>query len=412
VAPFTYTGPSSGSGNTPSSLSLYPGAYTVTFGAVAGYVLTSTNPAPPIGNVPPSGTVTVTGNYTATSTLTVSLYNDVNANGTIDPGDNLVGGALVLTCSPNGSADCVSSLSINGSRSLNLLQGTAYTFTYDISNPVNVAAGYRFVTGNRRYGVYGPPPYVTQTITMDTSPSHSIDFLVTTNSPAWIQVWDGDVYSGYRANPSQPGIKITVNSQAASATPPYQPVFIHESLGGLGGGIAIASTGSSGIDCNSRPCSETRNMVVTSYDTTSVVWPSVLDEITASSPNVCYEPASLTVGSGNINTYRSGGACYGKVVVVNNDLTFNATGIAEANREVWAFFVVRGHTRFTNVGSSTRPWIINGGILSKSDPTGIDFSYSLDDNKVPALVIKYSPDFLLNVTPISQATYTWREVTP
>lgn len=405
-APFTYTGPSSGSGNTPANISLYPGSYTITFGSVAGYLLTSTTPAPPTGTVTSDATVTVTGNYTATSALTVNLYNDHNANGILDTGDGLVGGALRVTCSPSGSADCVSPLSFTGSRSLSLLQGTAYTFTYDISDPVNVAAGYRFVTGNRKDGNPGPPPYVTQTITMDASP-HTIDFLVTTNSPAWIQAWDGDVYSGYNANPSQPGIKITVNSQAGSVG--YSPVFIHESLGGLGGGLAMASAGSYGVDCNSLTCSETRNWVISGY-ASPLAWPDVVDVISTGSTNVCYESGPLTVGGGNISTYNGAGACAGKVVIVNSDLTFDATGIPGANRQVSAYFVVKGHVSFTNVSGSTNPWVINGGLLSKSDSTGIDFSYSLDDNKVPAVVFKYNPDILLRETPISKPSYSWREV--
>lgn len=360
---------------------------------------------------------TITANFAIdTSTLTISMYDDINGDGVLQAGEsNVTGKTLYVACVyiPSQTIPCPASgfLTIPSSPSIftGLSRTDTYTFGYDFNDPNN--APYKLWTAYRiDGGSWINSPLANFPLILGNS--KTVDFLVSQNSRPWVQVQDGDVYSAY-SGPAA-GINITVNDNPLS---PYKPFFVSDVSGGVGGGLI--QTPANSVSCSFGPCAERAAgsaWVVRNY-AGGPAWPTELNTVTGGS-GVHYEPGNLTLDGSKIGSYTNGGIYENYVVIVNGDLTIDPAGTASAGKPINAFLVARGKIRILpGPGGSYKPLIINGGLYALGDSfqTSFIFDYSLDNvpsggNRRPAVVIKYNPAILLNATPLSQPTYTWREI--
>ncbi|MCL5004083.1 MAG: hypothetical protein M1352_02320 [Patescibacteria group bacterium] len=345
-----------------------------------------------------------------TNSVTVNIYYDANGDSQLNNGEGLLNASVKLTCSPSGVNCPVSTTVSNGTTSYTLPQGTNYTIGYDTGG----SAPYSTVNRADVRPASNPNPF---TGTACAGPSCSvnlsgtdmiIDFLVTNNSAPWIQSQGGDVYSNCdtsHCSATNPGILIHVNSNASS------PYFI--AGGGNQGGIAQALTP---IACPTGmgACSQA-GYLLPNY-ASAVPWPAVVDNLASGGCNandsVCYLSGSLTVNNSNKQDFRNGVGhqYFQKVVVVNGDITIDASQVANNNNpnnpDINAFLVARG-TLTVGGAAGTNALYVSGGLYAKN---GLSFNYSLTNNLQPAVIVSYNPYILTQLTSASQATYTWREV--
>lgn len=415
-APYTISGDATTyyTDTTPSK-TLAPGPYTVTFLAVSGYLVTTPNPVSVTVNPAPDPAASAAATYTATADVTVEFINDNNGDGTKNGSDgtlSLASGQHVrLSCATTASIPCPANPIVftgpgSAKSAYPLAKDGIYTFGFTQNDSYNDP--YKTLTNVLTDGTVRTNP-----VDVNPAVSSTVDFLVTANNPAWFQVWDGDVYGGFSnpANPSFAAISVSVPDAPA---PSYHKTFLQTNSTGAGG-LVLTRTGTVGAVCDVGTCSE-NGWLIKDY-ANELAWPEVVDSITASDTNLCYTAGSLNINTpalvATYSTDSSPSGCANKVAIVNGDLTFDGTNIPGPIRHANALFVVKGKVTFTNVPSSVDPWIINGGIISKNSPSAdFDFSYSLDDNKTPAVQMRYNPAILIATTPLFTATYTWREVTP
>lgn len=326
--------------------------------------------------------------------LTINIYLDANGNGILDGSETSLNSPVKVTCSP-ADVNCPASNNVTRTLSLILAQGNTYTVGYDAAG----SAPYQYVKDIKMRtssvpAMNGSTCVGSCVVTLTASePNVWVDFLVSNNTAPWIQIWDGDAYSGNAIN-------IHVNSAAAS--PHNNTISFVMATGTNTAGGLVRAAGS--VDCNTFACSE-RGWQMAGSDT--LVWlDDLINLITASTGDIFLNNGSLTL--------RSSSDILGKkIAIVKGDLTIDASsgGLASVgsgeNPDLTALLIATGNITVTGA-SGTNELAIKGGLVAKG---GVSFNYDLSNNSHPGTLVIFDPAvFTVNVPSLSLPTYTWREV--
>ncbi|MCG2686016.1 hypothetical protein L6258_01440 [Candidatus Parcubacteria bacterium] len=206
------------------------------------------------------------------------------------------------------------------------------------------------------------------------------------NPGSWITVINGDVLSNNGISISLPSDPIT-----------YEPYFLAADPDNLGGGVNIARGDIRCFDCESPAKINERDWNVKNYSDwgDSVPWPSILDEITESEGDVEYHSEALTISSDRSDQ---------KVVVVDGDIT-----IGGDVTEIKAILISRGTITIKDSGAN-KALEVTGALYAKD---GFNLLRTLNNNRRPAIVVKYDPGFLTKEIPsLSRVRLSWYEDIP
>jgi hypothetical protein len=136
----------------------------------------------------------------------------------------------------------------------------------------------------------------------------------------------------------------------------------------------------------------------------NIPWPAAIDEIDAHhrgvvSGEIVYG-SSFTISAANVSDYNN------KIVVAENSLTIK-NDVTTVN----AVLIVKsptGSVLIEDRGTRDEPLTVNGALYARGS---IIVAGGLRDNRRPALLVKYDPQYLLREIPgLTKARISWKEV--
>lgn len=264
------------------------------------------------------------------------------------------------------------------------------------------------------------------------------DFMVNAEYPAWLQVQNGDVYSGY-SGVLDYGIDISVpfldedRDGVGDPLTPADPTlpgiferFFHvdtsdldgeQNLADIRGGIPIALKDIRASDGTAERVNE-RIWELQQYPD-SIPWPSDIlaktREYLGGRPFVelsgvkIYSRDTLEIPSSNpadpdvFNREP-------KIVLVTNKLTVGDVG--GADKQIWGIYVVEGLVEFSENKTTDLPIFFRGSLLVNHHGFLLA-DRELSDNRIPAIIVEYDPRYILSTIPVlSPARFSWKEVVP
>jgi len=246
----------------------------------------------------------------------------------------------------------------------------------------------------------GPPTPICANVNVTNGGTTEVWFGIWSNPAGWLQVRNGDVYgqSLTITLPDDPPGTYCAPGEC------YDRWFLDADPNASAGGLVVAAGAITVADnrISQRPSGSPPGWHLTNYG--GLTWPAAIGEIDAHhrgviSGDIIYG-ASFTISAANMSNYNN------KIVVAENSLTIK-NDVTQVN----AVLIVKnptGSVLIEDRGTRDQPLTINGALYARGP---ITVAGGLRDNRRPALLVKYDPQYLLREIPgLTKAKISWKEV--
>jgi hypothetical protein len=328
-------------------------------------------------NSPQTVTINLTITPPPTGKISGYVWNDLNGDGDRDGGESNIGGVPVSW----GTGSTTTGPGVFVSPDLPV---GAYTVT------ITLAPGWSVTVKS----CPGPPTPSCANINVTNGGTTEVWFGIWTNPAGWLQVRNGDVYG------QSISISLPTDPPGTYCAPGecYDRWFLDADPDSRAGGV-VAAAGAVTVTDN-RISQRGWNLI--NYG--NIPWPAAIDEIDAHhrgvvSGEIVYG-SSFTISAANVSDYNN------KIVVAENSLTIK-NDVTTVN----AVLIVKsptGSVLIEDRGTRDEPLTVNGALYARGS---IIVAGGLRDNRRPALLVKYDPQYLLREIPgLTKARISWKEV--